>query len=61
LARIREAQIGEDGEVYIVRPKRGGAMGLILALALVGGGVWAFDTVYGDSAPAKELSGAAPN
>lgn len=59
MARIREAYVGEDGEVRIVRPKRGGVMGVLLALALVGGGVWAFDAVYG--APNVELSGAAPN
>lgn len=61
MARIREAHISEDGEVTIVRPKRGGAFGVLLAIALVGGGVWAFDSVYGERATVVQLSGAAPN
>ncbi|HRP11294.1 MAG TPA: hypothetical protein PLK37_09700 [Terricaulis sp.] len=61
MARIREAYVGEDGEVRVARSKRGGVMGVLIALALVGGGVWAFDAVYGDGAPNAELSGAAPN
>jgi len=61
LARIREAYVGEDGEVRITRSKRGGVMGILIALALVGGGVWAFDVVYGYGPNNAELSGAAPN
>jgi len=36
-------------------------LGALIALALVAGGVWAFDAIYGDRASAIQLSGAAPN
>ena len=45
MARIREAQIGEDGDIRIVR--RGGGWRVVLALALLAGGVWLFDATYG--------------
>ena len=61
MARIREAHIAEDGEIRIARGKGGGVFGALFALALVAGGVWAFDAVYGDRASAIQLSEAAPN
>lgn len=61
MARIREAEIAENGEVRIVRPKKGGMLGVMLALGLIAGGVWAFDTAYGASGFWIELSGAASN
>ena len=61
MARIREAQIGEDGEIRIVRRSGGGVFGVLLALVLVIGGVWAFDAVYGDQSDAIEISDAVSN
>lgn len=62
MARIREAEIGEDGEIRIVRHGGGGGVfGVVLALVLVIGGVWAFDAVYGDQSDAIEISDAVSN
>lgn len=47
MARIREARIGDDGEIHIVRAKFAEGWRALVGLVLIGGGVWLFDTTYG--------------
>ena len=47
MARIREAHIGDDGEIRIVRSKFADGWRAMIGLALIVGGVWLFDTTYG--------------
>lgn len=62
MARIREAHIGEDGEIRIAR-QGGGGWRVVLALALIVGGVWFFDESYGGprNSAAYEQSDAVSN
>jgi hypothetical protein len=47
VARIREAEIGDDGEIRIIRSKFAEGWRALIGLTLIVGGVWLFDTTYG--------------
>ena len=63
MARIREAQIDDDGRILLPRRRRAGVLPIVIALGLIVGGVWLFDSAYGEprGASATQLSETASN